>query len=142
MLQRIHRSRRAKLVAGDGTSPVSTVTYGAEGGMQKSPFVIFRAIYNLTSKIAFPPVFMRLPNVAIREPLKTLGDSLFSENGDTVFVWSAAIRFCAQYSKSPAASPLRTNRSQAHMARNDTFSCHAKPYGKKPCNSRISREIG
>ena len=119
MLQRIHRSRRAKLVAGDGTSPVSTVTYGAEGGIQKSPFVIFRAIFNLTSKIAFPPVFMRLPNVAIREPLKTLGDSLFSENGDTVFVWSAAtwremIRFRA--TPNHTAKSLATAESRGRSA--------------------------
>jgi hypothetical protein len=60
---------------------LSSTILGAEGGIQKSPFFIFRAIYNLTSKIAFPPVFMRLPNVAIREPPKTLGDRLFSENG-------------------------------------------------------------
>jgi len=54
-----------------------------KGGFRKDPFVIFRVIYNLTSKIAFPPVFMRLPNVAILEPSKTLGDSFFSENGIT-----------------------------------------------------------
>jgi hypothetical protein len=56
------------------------MTYGAEGGIQKKP-LFSSSVYNLTSKIAFTPVFMRLPKVAIREPPKTLGDSLFSENG-------------------------------------------------------------
>ena len=110
-----------------------------KGGFRKAPFGIFRAIYNLTSKIAFLPIFMRLPNVAIREPAKTLDDSLFRENGIEGYHCpnqrspSAPMRpkvipsSCGLapsgfvHSKhGPAASPVRTNRSQAHMARNDT----------------------
>jgi len=107
---------------------------------------------------------MRLPNVAIREPAKTLGDSLFRENGIEGYHCpnqrspSAPMRpkvipsSCGLapsgfvHSKhGPAASPVRTNRSQAHMARNDTVFVplwrflgklifRAKPWGKQPRN--------